>query len=63
MTKQLYVIKNPVNGLMWERHEQIFGSERTGCYSTYTSAARAEAAIRRNASLRHRGLEVVPAPN
>jgi hypothetical protein len=58
----MYVIFNPSNGLYWSRHLNGFTSERSGNYTTYTTEAKAEQAIRRAAALKHRGLIVASEP-
>lgn len=56
-----FAIANPANGLYWSKREGRCVNERYN-YTTYTTTAKAEQAIRRNEALRGRGLTVVPDP-
>lgn len=52
-----FVIVNPENNLVWSARDKRCVSLR-GDFSTYSSAAKAEAAIRRTNLLKHRGMLV-----
>lgn len=58
----MYVILNPLNDMYWSRSAGRFVSERTGEYTTYSTAAKAEQALRRTRELRQMGYVVVPEP-
>lgn len=46
-----WAIQNPGNGLFWSKTEGRCVSDRTGQYTTYVTAAKAEQAIRKSARI------------
>ncbi|WOB06507.1 hypothetical protein [Piscinibacter gummiphilus] len=57
-----HILRNPLNGLIWSRHNDHPVSELAGDYTVYSSAHHATQALRRNRKLLDAGFVVEPEP-
>lgn len=57
-----FVLLNPLNGLIWSRHNKRAVSESSGDYTTYATHELAKKALRCNEAVRLAGFVIAPEP-